>query len=290
MITALFLALLLAHRPAAPAAVPPTPVVRPTIPVQRLYLPVLVGWPAPVVPRTPTPSPTAMVDRAVHPGDAFALRRALQTPGAFVQPMPGEYTSRVSWKLAPGVTLDGRGAVVIRGGQGVELYKADGASVRNLTVTGSDGDAIKVNKTRAAVLANLNLSDAGDGLIDITNAPPGGAFITVRDSILHDHVKGALIGHQAVPGEAAMAVRLERVRFIRVQARTPKIHLATVTMVDSLVQDWVGAGCDVQQGGHISLIRVRFEAGKKSGARCITATGGTITEEGTEYVPWGGRQ
>lgn len=289
MITTLVLALLLAPRPAAPAVVPPTATARPTIPVMRAYLPALVNVPTWLIAtRTPTPQPSPTV-AALRPSTDAALKAALLVPGALVLPVAGEYRPHAPLRVAAGVTLDGRGAVTLRG-EGLLLYQADGATIRGLAITEADGDAISINKTRGAVLENLNLSASGDGLIDITNAPVGGALYVVRDSTLHDHVKGSLIGHQATPGDAFMRVILQRVKFIRCRERVPKIHAAIVLFEDGLVADWVGAGADVQQGGHLTLVRVRFEAGKKSGTRYSTATGGTVTESGTDYVPWGGAQ
>jgi hypothetical protein len=210
-------------------------------------------------------------------------------PGALVLPAAGEYRPHGPLRVAAGVTLDGRGGVTLRG-EGLLLYQAHGAVIRGLTITEADGDAISVNKTANVLIERVNLSAWGDGGIDIVRTPAWSGVHIIRDSVLHDGIKALLAGHQNAPEDGQMRLRLERVRFIRCQARVPKVHRATLEVVDGVVTEWVGGGIDVQLGGHVALTRVRFEAGKKSGARYITATGGTVTESGTQYVPWGGAQ
>ncbi len=289
MIAPLVLALLaLAPRPAAPAFVP-TPDPRPTVPAMRIHLPVLVILPIkPNTTRVPAPRPTA-ARMALRPTNSAGLRLALLVPGALVEPAPGEYRDHGQFRVAAGVTVDGRGAVQLLG-FGLRLDRAEGAVIRGVTISGSTTDAIEILHTRTATVELVNLSDTGDGLLDVIRVAGPGGLILVRDSILHDDDKCSLLGHFDPAGDEQLRVRFERVQFIRCGARTPKVHRARVELVDTLIADWRSRAVDVQLGGHVSLKRTRFEAGRQSGARIRLESGGTIAESGTQYVPWAGAE
>jgi len=265
----------------------------PVVREHRAYLPVAVNVPTWVL-ATSVPRPTATATLAdlrtvLRPGTEGALKAALLVPGALVLPVAGEYRPCCPLRIAAGVTLDGRGAVRLVG-EGLIIYRANGVTVRGLSIVDADGDGIGVNESMNVILEKLDIGGWGDGGIDIVRTPIGGAPHLIRDVVLHDGVKGMLLGHQLAASDGAMRVVLERVRFVRVQARPPKVHRANVMVYDGLVTEWIGGGVDAQLGARVTLTRVRFEAGKKSGARATTATGGTVTEFGTEYVPWGGMQ
>lgn len=291
--TILFLALLLAPRPAAPAAVPPTATSnpRPTIPVDRAFLPVLLlpGRVTPPAPPTataiPTRSATADLRTRLQPATDGALKAALLVPGALVLPAAGEYWPHAPLRVAAGVTLDGRGAVTLRG-EGLLLYKADGATIRGVTILDADGDAIGVNRSAGILIDHVDIGGWGDGGIDIVRTPAGSPAQIIRDTVLHDGKKGSLLGHQWESTDDGARILLERVTFRSVQVRTPKVHRASVTMVDCTVINWSGPVLDVQLGGHINMVRTRLIAGQGSQRGYYTPTGGSVSEVGTVFVPY----
>lgn len=295
MIDALLAALLAVATPS------PTPLVVHQYPTPRsvasaLYLPALVSVPSWMVAErtaTPTPRPTAtpMPDlrTRLYPETDGALKAALQVPGALVAPVCGEYRPHGPLRIKANVTLDGRRCVVLRG-EGLMVYEADGVTIRGVTIVDADGDAISVNKSRNVLIEHVDLSGWGDGGIDIVRTPLGSGRHVVRDSVLHDATKGSLLGHQWEPVDDGARVLLERVTFRKVKVRTPKLHRDDVEMRDCLVVWWSGPMLDVQLGGHLRMVNTRWEAGPDSLRTYYTPTGGSVSEEGTVWVPFRSQQ
>lgn len=219
-------------------------------------------------PSPPTPSPLA-----VRPADADALRAALLRPGAYVLPMPGTYRSASPFRMAKGATLDGQGAVTIRGE--LLLSYADGARIRRLSVRDAPEDAIGIDHTGGSVwIEGVDLTGAGDGLIDVVRSV-GAARVYVRDSVLHDAAKCALIGHYDPGLDAGLVVRFERVTFRNCGARTPKVHRATVWLESVTVANWGSRALDVQLNGLAILHNVTFIGGPATRGPAIrTESGG----------------
>lgn len=261
----------------------------PVVREHRAYLPVVVAVPS-WLSATSVPRPTATATLAdlrtvLRPGTEGALKAALLVPGALVLPVAGEYRPCCPLRIAAGVTLDGRGAVRLIG-EGLIIYRANGVTVRDLSIVDADGDGIGVNESMNVILEKLDIGGWGDGGIDIVRTPIGGAPHLIRDVVLHDGKKGNLDGHQWEPVDDGARILLERVTFRNVWVRTPKVHRMSVTMVDCLIVNWSGPALDVQLGGSVNMIRTRWEAGPDSLRTYYTPTGGTVTEFGTVWIPF----
>jgi len=270
----------------------PTPTTRPpTRPTPvPVYFPALVNVPAWMAPpRTATPAATTTpvpdLRTRLYPATDGALKAALQVPGSLVLPGPGEYRPCCPLRVAAGVTLDGRGAVTIQG-EGLLLYQAPGATIRNLRIVDADGDAISVNRSAGATIERVDIGGWGDGGIDIVRTPLGSPPHVIRDSVIHDGTKGMLLGHQWEPVDDSARVVLERVTFRNVRVRVPKVHRASVEMRDCLVVGWSGPRLDVQLGGHVTMTGTRWEAGQDSQSGFYLPTGGSVSETGTTYIPF----
>lgn len=295
MTPAILLALALLAPRIAPA-VPPTADPRPTIPADRAYLPVVLipGRVTPAATATPRPTvqplppkPTPLI---VRPGTYEELRRAVAVPGAYVVPQPGIYRPSRALKIAAGVTLDGAGQVTILG-KTVELYEADGATVRRLAVRDAAGDGIRVSHTGRALIEGVQVSGSKDGEIDIVEGPDAGAVVIVRDSRIGPGRKCMLIGDPDQPQDARLVVVLERVTFTDCAVRTPKVHWALVEMRDSTVYHWSGPRLDVQLGGRVRLKGNTWIAGPGSLPGDYLPTGGRVEDlGGNTYREWRGAE
>lgn len=293
MIAVLFLALLLAPRQLGPAALPvPTVDPRPTIPVDCVYVPVLANVPAwmaatrvPTATLSPTATPAPQPTRVVlRPATAGELKKALLTPGALVLPVFGEYQPCCPLRVEAGVTFDGRGQVTLRG-EGLILYQASGATIRGVTILDADGDGIGVNRSTGVLIDRVTVAGWGDGGIDMVRSGEGPETV-IRDSLLRNGKKGMLLGHQWEEIDNKARIKLERVTFQEVDVRVPKVHRASVTMVDCRIVGWSEPLVDVQLGGRVYMLRTRLEAGPRSVRRYYTPTGGTVTEEGSVWIPY----
>lgn len=272
---------LLALALALPLVPAPSPDPRPTIPVMRVYLPVLANVPAWL--SAPTRAPDLRT--VLRPADAGGLAAALQVPGALVLPEPGIYKRGGYFRVAAGVSLNGRGAVTIRGG--LLLQAANGATIRGVRIDRATEDAISIVKTGGHVLIEgVRLSGAGDGCLDVVRSDQFGLVVTVRDSVLSGCRKAMLLGHYDPGLDAALRVHLERVTFEDCDARTPKVHRAYVTVTDGRVINWGSRAVDVQLSGRVVLVRVRFDEGAHSGPRIRLETGGAVDEAGTVFIPY----
>lgn len=294
----ILLALLLATRPDAPAAAAPTlrPAPRPTIPVDRAFLPVLLLPGRVTPPASPTPRPTATMPpppQALRPSTYEELRRAVGIPGAYVVPAPGIYRPSRALKLAAGVTLDGENQVTIIG-KTVELYQAHGATVRRLAVRDAAGDGIRVSHTRSALIEGVQVSGSHDGEIDIVEGPDDdgtSVFVTVRNSTIGPGRKCMLIGDPDQPQDARLVVVLDRVDFNECEVRVPKAHWAWVEARGGTVFHWRGPRLDVQLGGRVRLKDTTWIAGPDSLPGFYLPTGGQVEDlGGNVYRPWRGAQ
>lgn len=287
------LALLLAiARPAH--AMPPMP----TRADHLAYMPMVARGAAFRAPtRTPTarptiqplpPMPTPLI---VRPATYEELRRAVAVPGAYVVPMPGPYCLSRNLKLAHHVTLDGDNQATIVG-RTVELYEADGATVRNIRIVDAAGDGLRVSHTKSALIEHVHVSGSGDGEIDIVEGPDdGNVFVTVRDSSIGPGRKCMLLGDPDQAQDARLVVVLERVAFNDCHVRTPKVHWAFVEMRDSTVYHWTGPRIDAQLGARVRLKGNTWIAGPESLPGDYLTTGGRVEDlGGNTYRPWRGAQ
>ena len=224
--------------------------------------------------RQPRPAATAVPRPTYRPASAGALIDALTVPGALVLPEPGVYRLGRDARVAPGVTLNGRGGVEIRW-HGLDMDGAAGAQVLGLALRDCAADCISVTRAPGVLIQDVRVfAPSGDGLIDIIRTT---GAVTLRDvDMIGPHPKCGLIGHQWVPSDAGLTVLLERVTYTDCFERVPKVHRATVTLRDVTITRWRGDGIDVQLGGRVILDGVTFEPGPKSHERWQTASGGTV--------------
>lgn len=184
---------------------------------------------------------------ALRPRSAEALVAALAVPGARVEPAPGVYRLRRPAYLAAGVRFDAGGFARVSGGrlelrtpvtitgQGLRIHDADGAAVLGVSIRGVSGDAVEAKGSAGVLLYGLDLSDAADGLFDLS----GGARVTVRRSLFRDNVRGVLCGNWQAPADGREYLALYDVRFERVRVRTPKAQDCDVVAAGLVVLDAV---------------------------------------------------
>lgn len=283
----------------------PTPLVvvhqypTPRSAASALYFPALVNVPLWMVAErtaTPTPRPTVQplppvpTPLVARPATYEELRRAVTTTGAYVVPMPGVYRLSRNLKLAPRVTLDGDHQVTIVG-RTVELYEADGATVRNLRIVDAAGDGLRVSHTRSALIEGLTISGSGDGEIDVVEGPDEGGVVIIRNTVMGPGRKCQLLGDPDQPQDARLVVVLDHVTFTDCHVRVPKAHWVFLEMRDSTIYHWSGPRIDAQLGARIRIKGNTWLAGPESLPGYYLPTGGGVEDlGGNTYKPWRGAQ
>lgn len=277
---------------------PPAPLVGPppTVRLYSVHLPAVLvpGRVTPVPSATATPRPTtAPSPEPQRPTTYEELRRCLAVRGATCWPVPGVYRPSRPLTFAPGSTLDGQGQVTIVG-KTLELYKADGATVRRVAVRDAAGDGIRVSHTRGALIEDVQVSGSHDGEIDIVEGPdPDGrsVFVTVRRATIGPGRKCMLIGDPDQSQDAWLVVVLDHVDFVDCGVRVPKVHWAWVEIRGGTVFRWRGPRLDVQLGGRVRLKGTTWVAGPESLPGYYLPTGGQVEDlGGNVFRPWRGDQ
>lgn len=237
-------------------------------PARRIYLPSV---------RSSRPAPTA---QPVFAKDTETLA-AYAAAGMKFSLVPGRaYRPGKPVRVASGTSISGNGALITRG---LILDGVSDITLRDFVMNdcrGGEGDCISVIRSTRVTISGLDLTDASDGLLDIIRAPAGGTIVSVSDTLLHDHPKCMLVGHQWVDTDDQIFVQLNRVRFEGCNERIPKVQRARVDIVGGLARNWVGQGMDVRYGAFVTIRGRSWFPGPKSRARWTTAGpgGGTVTE------------
>lgn len=284
----------------APAAVPPTAGPVGSFQVHRALLPVVIGWPASLPPRTPTPRPTRVptdretllaevsgvarvrgVDGAGLAGRACVvtnldfqgpgtLRECLSAPGRWITfAVGGRIIAPQDLSVPSNTTIDARGAGVQLWGGGLILRRVEDVIVAGLAITEGDGDAIRIhNRSQGIWLGHLDLSHCDDGLVDITG---GSTDVTLAHSVLHDHAKGMLFG--ASPNDSEDVVMRATVHdtILSTRYRHPKCRYGWVHMDRVTFGPWEGEAVDASYGCRVLITRSWFVPGG-SGKTAVSLT------------------
>lgn len=278
--------------PRPPASVAPT--VEPVggLSISRALLPVVIGWPATMAPRTPTPTraprPTAGprdaliarvvgfarlrgVDgaglrgvpcevRSLEWRGADTLAACLERPGRWITfAVRGRLTMRGDLAVPSNTTIDAREAGVQLWGGGLVLSRAENVIIAGLAITECDDDAIKVTEHSAGVyLDGLDLSRCHDGLVDITD---NATDVTLAHSTLRDHAKAMLIG--ASDGHASDSVIRVTIHdtIFATTYRHPMCRYGYVHLDRATFGPWVGDAVDARFGCRVLITRSWFVPG-----------------------------
>jgi hypothetical protein len=269
-------------------------------PAARALLPVVVGWPATMVPRTPTPRATRVptsretllaavsgvarvrgVDGAGLAGPSCVvtsldfqgpgtLRECLSRAGRWITfAVGGRIIAPQDLAVPSNTTIDARGAGVLLWGGGLILRRVEDVIIAGLAITEGDGDAIRVhNRTQGVWLGYLDLSHCDDGLLDVTGASTD---VTLAHSVLHDHAKGMLFG--ASPNDSEDVVMRVTVHdtILSTRYRHPKCRYGWVHLDRVTFGPWEGEAVDASYGCRVLITRSWFVPGG-SGKTAVSLT------------------
>ncbi|MFI6348666.1 polysaccharide lyase family 1 protein [Streptomyces sp. NPDC050560] len=124
--------------------------------------------------------------------DASAFEDAVQSDGPLIVQVNGTIDLDDMTKVASDKTVVGVGTSGRITGSGLNVSEVDNVIIQNLTLTGSDDDAINVQYSTNVWIDHNDVSDTYDGGIDIKRASDN---VTVSWNRAHDQDKNMLLGH-----------------------------------------------------------------------------------------------
>lgn len=127
--------------------------------------------------------------------DAGSLSELLRIEGPKVIRIRGAIALDENLRVSSDTTLIGIGSDARLVGGGLHLRRVHNVIVRNLSITEAS-DAIGIEESHHIWVDHCDLSDCGDGLLDIKR---GSDFVTVSWNHFHDHHKTCLLGHSDKP-------------------------------------------------------------------------------------------
>lgn len=177
-------------------------------------------------------------------------------------------------EVASNKTIDGRGAKITVRGK-IEMSGVRNVVIHNIKVTGSPEDAIQIKAGSSNIwLDHLDLSNSGDGLVDITQ---GSTNVTVSWTRFHHHDKVMLLGidgdHTQPPN-----VTIHHCLFDGTGQRHPRLRFGKVHMFNNYLRDWYHYGVASSDGGQTLSEANIYKAG--SDTRAILTHMGDDAQQG----------
>ncbi|KAG8790147.1 hypothetical protein FRC12_012676 [Ceratobasidium sp. 428] len=164
-----------------------------------------------------------------------ALTSAAADDTAKIVVVSGTITGNTVIKIGSNKSILGKsGASLV--GVGLRVIKKNNVIIRNLKVSkvlASAGDAIAIQEASKVWVDHVDLSsdrthdkDFYDGLLDVTH---GSTFVSVTNSILHDHWKASLVGHSDSNGaeDKAITVTFALNKWYNLNSRMPSFRFGT---------------------------------------------------------------
>ncbi|KAG9093696.1 hypothetical protein FRC07_011425, partial [Ceratobasidium sp. 392] len=141
-----------------------------------------------------------------------ALTAAVADDTAKIVVVSGTITGNTVVKVGSNKSILGKSGASLAG-VGLRVIKKNNVIIRNLKISkvlASAGDAIAIQEASKVWVDHVDLSsdrthdkDFYDGLLDITH---GSKYVSVTNSVLHDHWKASLVGHSDNNGAEDKAI------------------------------------------------------------------------------------
>ncbi|QRW06110.1 pectate lyase [Ceratobasidium sp. AG-Ba] len=173
-------------------------------------------------------------------------------------------------------------------GVGLRVNKQSNVIIRNLKISkvlASAGDAIGIQESSKVWVDHVDLSsdqthdkDFYDGLLDVTH---GSTFVSVTNSILHDHWKASLVGHSDGNGseDKAITVTYALNKWVNLNSRMPSFRFGTGHLFNNYFLN-SGDGINTRLGAQLLVENNVWESVKKA---LYSTDGGFAVARGNEF-------
>jgi pectate lyase len=156
---------------------------------------------------------------------------------------------------------------------GIYVRRVSNVIIRNLAISKVDadnGDAIGVDESTNVWVDHVDLSgdlnvgkDDYDGLFDVTHAAD---WVTISNSLLHDHWKGSLVGHSDSNGDedtGHLTVTYANNRWSNINSRGPSVRFGTAHIYNNLYENIIDSGVNTRLGAQVLIESTAFSGTEK---------------------------
>lgn len=195
-----------------------------------------------------------------------ALKACASTSGPAICIVSGTISGGDTVRVASDTTIVGANSAARLNGIGLTIKgsksaKVSNVIVRNLSISkvlATNGDAIGVQFADNVWVDHVDLEgdraqpdkDLYDGLFDVTHASD---FITLSNSVLHNHWKGVLVGHSDSNGAedtGHLTVSFANNVFSDINSRGPSVRFGTAHVFNT-VYEKIGDGINTRLGAQV---------------------------------------
>ncbi|KAF1844616.1 polysaccharide lyase family 1 protein [Cucurbitaria berberidis CBS 394.84] len=173
-------------------------------------------------------------------------------------------------KIGSNKSVIGKDSSVILTGFTLTVKNVKNVIIRNLAITKVvGGDAIAIQVAQNVWIDHVNLSsdrdhdkDHYDGLLDITHA---GDYVTVSNTVFHDHWKCSLVGHSDNNGsedKGHLRVTYHNNYWYNINSRGPSFRFGTGHLYNNYYEN-VSDGVNTRQGAQLLVQNNVFSGSKK---------------------------
>ena len=195
--------------------------------------------------------------------DFAAFSEAAEADGPAIIIVDGSLTGPGKIRVAADKTIVGASGGASLENIGLYVNKVSNVIIRNLAISKVDadnGDAIGVQQSTNVWVDHVDLSgdlsvgkDDYDGLFDVTHAAD---WITISNSVIHDHWKASLVGHSDSNGDedtGHLTVTYANVKWSNINSRGPSVRFGTAHIYNNLYEGILDSAINTRLGAQVLL-------------------------------------
>ncbi|KAI6778220.1 pectate lyase B-like protein [Emericellopsis cladophorae] len=200
--------------------------------------------------------------------DFASFSEAASADGPAVIVVQGDLTGPGRIRPSSDKTIVGASGGASLTGIGFYVRRVSNVIIRNLAIAkvdADDGDAIGIDRSTNVWVDHVDLSgdlnvgkDDYDGLFDVTHAAD---WITLSNSLIHDHWKGSLVGHSdsnANEDEGHLTVTYANNRWSNINSRGPSVRFGTAHIYNNAYENMIDSAINTRLGAQVLVESTTF--------------------------------
>lgn len=200
--------------------------------------------------------------------DFASFSEAAEAEGPAVIVLASDLTGPGRIRPESDKTIVGASGGVSLTGIGFYVRRVSNVIIRNLAigqVDADDGDAIGIDESTNVWVDHVDLAgdlnvgkDDYDGLFDVTHAAD---WVTLSNSLIHDHWKASLIGHSdsnADEDTGHLTVTYANNRWSNINSRGPSVRFGTAHIYNNLYESMLDSAINTRLGAQVLIESTTF--------------------------------